>query len=681
MFCIMLLMRNDKRSFGAISDEKGIYLVLTALLSLPIMGILVGLTLELSMARHARQELNLKLDMLCQQAAINLPIHNRVADSIDDLHDEFFSGEVQLKYATISSFNIILGTMPDGSISGYLFAPEMECDDGPEPFDPPLPVPTPPPNFVFDVCKAEEGEEEGGVYPVGFWNRINDSGAMIACEAEATVKSFFPIWELEKATVSARSVWWRSVRGRGRVYDPGLTGGVGPAVVVAIAPQLHTKSSESIFSFQDTEEHFDPLEDSLLYSFNHHAVQTPHGTLAELPSLDGVDIENRDDMLVASLNPPLLVRNAFTSTLLELLSRSGETRNRTELLILNSKHIGDDAPLRNYPVRIVGFGDDLTDDRYQPPYLVHFNNGWLDPFTSVPGTAFTSQLRLPFHFYHDGDDAVTRYPSGFNTNSAFEYPNYEFREALRGPFESSSDNSWDMPCAWGVFDIDGYPVCDPDSDGPPYDPKLTAAEVVHMLGSAQLCPSAAFGCVKPDSWRLDLKPDVSALRDYVLGGEALKAPGLFGFDVDGAHAPNPDSSSGDLVSYSPSQGSIVILILHDLPTQGTPAALDENTRRALQDLSSPPNRLHVVYIPSRPEGYAAICPIQQAMGLVCESQRPPGGNTFTLIGAGMTGSSPPNEASMISYWSEVLESDDEASVKQLAINFYKQILTTVIRRL
>lgn len=242
-----------------------------------------------------------------------------------------------------------------------------------------------------------------------------------------------------------------------------------------------------------------------------------------------VVLSDREEMLAACMNPLVLVRNVFLSTIVELASRHGGLRAGTEILHVNPQHRNgtseaDPIAIPNPPVRMVQYGDDLAKGQYQIPF-VFFNggtessdsklqphkNGWLNPFVITPQVPqgnpsdpwrrhhalITQQLRYCYHLYQgyqgpDGPDAgLDRYLEGVDLHS--QNQNFEpdvFQWAMEaGPDRyplahhyPSGGVLWERNCPWNPG------ACGAGSGAPAENRGLNAAELVASLGSTQSCP-------------------------------------------------------------------------------------------------------------------------------------------------------------------------------------------------
>ncbi|RMG43750.1 MAG: hypothetical protein D6719_03170 [Candidatus Dadabacteria bacterium] len=309
---------------------------------------------------------------------------------------------------------------------------------------------------------------------------------------------------------------------------------------------------------------------------------------------------DREEMLAACMNPLILMRNLFLARIIELASRNAELRNMTSIYMVTSQNrtrgrlaggvVGRslnsrDGPLKlNQPVELLSFGQDLTEPIMQLPY-VFFDTGiwgwlpkeygppkygWVNPF-NLKDTGFNAQdatvqramqqyhvlvanqLRYCYHLW-DASNGLTRpyLPGLFDENgnrknqgSAGELfepdPPYSFNPSLTSNSYFAGD-SWDQECPWGTG---GVPSCSPsDSRG------LTAAELVSIMGSVQLCPYEMAGLPGQYTGAAD-EPDLSGKLD-----KTSYDPATVDSDGDGT-VDADDPCPGDAAIAPPSGGALM----------------------------------------------------------------------------------------------------------------------------
>jgi len=246
---------------------------------------------------------------------------------------------------------------------------------------------------------------------------------------------------------------------------------------------------------------------------------------------------DREEMLAACMNPAILLRNLFLSQIIEFASRHGQYRMNSEVLLVGTQNrppVSNNPNMLsrviNSPTTIVAYGEDLTAESYQVPYVFYDSGesslvdpartipetvfglpyygssqgGWIDPFatSSHPDPSLkehhaliANQLRMCYHLYYGTDHGLQRagLDSGsgllhdidntgfepFSFNPAHPASAYSFSEKLRSNLYTGGSDPWDQDCPWGAAGC-------PDDSG--HSRGLNAAEVVSMLGSIQKCP-------------------------------------------------------------------------------------------------------------------------------------------------------------------------------------------------
>ena len=302
------------------------------------------------------------------------------------------------------------------------------------------------------------GNEEYRKYPLHMWNNYDNAGNTIGCELKADVHIFglkLPFFEEEDEEeeeeeedlesvqkISARTAVWSKVRGEFANYLPKSREIINqqseaPGLTLAISTHVQTNSDNEKFRFpQDlawfNNSEYDPLIDytaggaSLSPSFNGSSTIRSYTdgtgsttTLAPFHTFTSAD--QKAQMLAACMNPLILARNLFLQTITELASRNGQLRNSTEILHIGtqSRDVSDTQSLpavRAQPTIITSFGQDLTEEIYQLPYI-SFNsgdssntpaeftglapNGILNPSANSDHSTVAAQLRNCFHLYRE----------------------------------------------------------------------------------------------------------------------------------------------------------------------------------------------------------------------------------------------------------------------------------------
>lgn len=251
-------------------------------------------------------------------------------------------------------------------------------------------------------------------YPEALWHNLANAGNVVACELEAKVNTFFTGGA---EYIAARTVYWLPASGKyffdgsppTPIFDSGSppagTNPFVPGLSIAIATEMTTSASQLRFQFMGGfPSGYIPSPPSFQGSSWSHEFPSPLDNVTSY-SAAGDQVEAR----TACMNPAILVRNVFISSLVEYASRHGHFRNSTEILHINPQHRNVTTGLPavpnisavhlypNYPAKIVGMGQDLLERAYQLPYVFYFGGVRSDPtnadFDSVAG--IPSEFGLP----------------------------------------------------------------------------------------------------------------------------------------------------------------------------------------------------------------------------------------------------------------------------------------------
>lgn len=392
-------------------------------------------------------------------------------------------------------------------------------------------------------------------YPETLWNNLASAGNVVACELEAKVSTFFTT---DAEYISARVVQWIPAAGKyyfdGASPVPIFDKGSAPApdnpfvpgLSIAIATEMTTSASLQRFQFPGG---FPAYYQSPVNTFTGPSVgqeftDSPIDYVTVIPAPPD-PVEAR----AACINPAILVRNTFVSSIVEYASRHGHFRNSTEILHVNPQHrnvwtgsppVPNVAAVQtypNYPAKIVRLGDDLAQRKFEIPYIFYFGGIVADP----PGAAwqpdFEAQARIPTEFgapigsgdlFQDG--FINPFVSsgsapfggaangGSNWNTEIQQHHSRLASQLRSCYHLYSEMNRHhldkIPYAAGL-EPNIYDRGDPLRPGGSYTPgqpldqncpwasppgaggcgaafgnsrSLTAAEVVAALGSTQQCP-------------------------------------------------------------------------------------------------------------------------------------------------------------------------------------------------
>ncbi|MCO6431306.1 MAG: hypothetical protein J5J00_10635 [Deltaproteobacteria bacterium] len=268
--------------------------------------------------------------------------------------------------------------------------------------------------------------------------------------------------------------------------------------------------------------------------FDYAASILPGNHLTMVDAAAGNIPSDRESMLVSCMNPAVLVRNLFLSTIVELAARHGQLRNMTEILHINPMHRHSDffpggvgAAIPNSPAIITKYGEDIAQRLYNVPYIFYHTgiddinfetppvedwsrnlgfttyskNGWLNPFSAVPAgfvagdanwrqhhALIAGQLRYCYHMY-GSSDYFDRYRAFYGTvfgGHAFEPSDLEMTADRPKPVAYATGDRWDQSTIdWDVNTL--APISSSPSDNAKYR-ALTAGEVVSILGTTQMCP-------------------------------------------------------------------------------------------------------------------------------------------------------------------------------------------------
>jgi hypothetical protein len=394
--------------------------------------------------------------------------------------------------------------------------------------------------FRYDICQNTSPDPK---YPAAMWSDLRSAGNTIGCELTAEVVPLFGFTSTSPREVQAKVAWSIPlISPPPFIDDPNLplSQAAFSGISLGIAPHLttwagtyETSPSES---HRDNRFKFDSGYPSDVTAIDPRRTQfgcppdrfttdnpirtrAGYGFMPLLPRMKPTPIPgtvglcvNRtmpiEDLVTACLNPPVLIRNIITSTIVELAARHGESRNLFELAYINPQH--RDWTTLNRPVVAVEFGQDIAQRRFQHPFVT-FNAGntppvglgdirgftlpWnFDPASPTPyptpvGTTLdpsktaktnallTQQLRMCLHLYRNS--LSPRQPLPLQESVLFPGPlppllpnAFDFAPSLQ-PLPPSVQN-WDYPDPWGT--------------GAPAEQLLTAAELAYSTGSVQRCP-------------------------------------------------------------------------------------------------------------------------------------------------------------------------------------------------
>ncbi len=596
------------------SKESGIVILIVALFIASIGGIYALLAIDTMTIRVANQELRSRLEIICKDVADNTVIQrSAVLKYREWMNDMVVRGFP--RYSEITSARLLIPTMPasgdfqfpgetetvdtSGTGSGY---PEINTI---QTFNDLIGAKCDLPGgvdcqFVGDVRPTNVEDQ----YPKTLWHNFSDAGAKVGCEIEAKVTGTV-LDLLIDTKIVARSVWHRPPRAALPVFNPASPVDSSPGLSIIVSPEFSTFAHDPRFRFfggpsgysDAFRQAYDPLfeydtkPNSNLKAFSAetdaHTIGGSTTAKAQAVSearrwddlgagVNAVDAEyedkfgppfltwndpagmlvsDREELLVACMNPAILMRNAFMSSIMELASRHGHLRHMTELLITNPAHEAEAFP--NSPVKVISFGDDIAEKRYQLPYLFYdsadkqgpinpFPGGWSDPNNAPDLTwrqhhsLISNQLRMCYHLYASAaKQGIDRFKlsqtRAILENSNFEPSSYSYEEALRSKPYNPPD-SWDQAC----------PETPTACASPGETRPLNAAELVSIIGSTQRCPyeqqldifpqnghptypANIRICNKPESlcFHNDYTPDYKGVLHFVTGTQPSGAGAVF----------------------------------------------------------------------------------------------------------------------------------------------------------
>jgi|GEM_PF-4338507 len=655
-----------------IKSDRGAVLIIVAAVAMGVIAVLFILGINSVRIQRATQELRFVTDEICASVASDPLVQSRAAQNFgSQINTMVQTGRVP--YLTNVAARVTIPTMPGtqlGEINIDNPIDECECADGicvdtklPIPFlsdqDPKiteLPISTCTVAglsciFEGDSCNTRQTHSSSARYPQSAIINSSGAGSTVGCEVTAIVPSIVPLFGIGNQSIVARVVWERSLRTNLVPPQNPMIANV-PGLTIAISTYLqvppNTAPNAPVFSFGGAAypKNFQALVDPVLAQTStatpNFSWKRPPGTSANkqlypwtaaetlqrtIPGYPSITDQNRDDILQACLNPAVLVRNLFVATIVELASRHGELRNRTEILHPNPVTGLESNP----PVQMVRFGQDLTALNpsagigYQLPYLYYqasapFTAGALQVLTPnetdivAQTRAFlASQLRICYGLYQGAAgpaNLLNRFGSTAAGKTTLETAFGQLlANNLSMPLENDLDSTspyarppnlfqsngnflqdghpWDQKCPWGA---NGQPFC--SLDPVDFSRPLRATELVSILGSSQLCPykSANYpdynlynlegnpNCTSNlPAWTSDLRPDWLSTLGYIGGvvtgaNNALVSPGMFAVvGIPGTNGQTPFGPNGDtgdpanVYRTATSLSTAVLLVLHRPP--------------------------------------------------------------------------------------------------------------------
>jgi len=495
-----------------ILEEEGAVMAVTAVMLTVLMYFILAYAIDSARIKAAASDLRAKTDMMCKALAYEPMRQTKVTDLLD-LHFDSFS-------------NLIYGAVPQSARVDFPVFGSTEGQSG----------------FHYLSCEPSSSDNPNCLLvnpPALVSTSPMDVGNYLSCTVRAEVRGVLPGvgWLFDQnRIIEAVSAWSRPVRSSSsysradNIHD--LLPHEKPALTLAIATQMTTRASDSRFRFSSSDlDPYNPLPAGAsgdLFS----TVPLPHAYVPQVPYIPQnmsqpaaiTKAEDLEEMLVACMNPAVLVRNTFNSMIVELASRHGHLRNNTEIISINSK---DKSPNTQFPyvapALITNFGQDLALRDYQHPYVFYpagttttlpqvmqqQPKSWdeasselralslINPFpqtetnTPHPFYDFSDQTHGRLMEHHALIAGQLRYCNALYAIPDVGNPRLE-RFALGGleepgPFLPSEDGYilpgslpwlpvntenifWDLEEPWGTAE------------------RLTAGEVVSSLGTTQSCP-------------------------------------------------------------------------------------------------------------------------------------------------------------------------------------------------
>jgi len=625
---------------------------------------------------------------------------------------------------------------------------------------------TDPPRFKLGPIDSETGLQDRPAYPASFWNAGQYFGNVIGCEARATYR---PFWGLSgpdsQQSVVVRSIWWKPLIGPQFDYRVALSGTANPRpprLTIAIAPHMQTDFQDPRFRFsglgglQNFNPHRSPSDPPAHFYFNEEAsnqrdygfVNDSAGNAVRMGGHQPLTDSEADQLATACYNPAVLVRNAFTATIAELASRHGHTVNNTEILIAGTRPVPlwQNNPaewLPQPPIRLFHNGSDLSyrvpfaGIGVQLPYISYFDGvldsgvavgEWVYPFRHLDSAnqdqtgrdsqaqelAFirSAQLRACIRGYQtaSAENRVSFWPDFESMvlleQQFFEPPRYLDRDPPFGDDQLLLD--WEQECTYGT--LPGVNSCATGEHVA--KSTLTAVQALYSLGSIQRCPhgpaSGSGPCNKPLDQTQELRPDLSALVDYINrlvsdGGSLADSAAIFSPGVWPISGPDYNDK---LVNYlelpfevpagqrddALDNSSLVLVVLHRPPfDQAEAEQILADVRSAGTD-----RRWIVVYIPTNQADAENFGLVTTAFDLVSDGlgQITPATNLFFMFqpysrdadgaivpDSAWDGGSADESSLFQRYWESLLLGDEDDSIVERAINIWNLAFVDTRRKL
>lgn len=535
---------------------------------LAVVAVLVGLMAIWLLAwiplveRSGRSEINLLTNRICDIVASKAPLTRVMWEMFtDELEKASFPENLEsgkeLRYSEIVEAKLFIGG-PSNTIGDFLNGPAPGVDWRNHPsfseyevFGSPDPVVRRSinnPNSDHSILVEFHNTFKNAPVSPFVVNDIRNFGNTAVCVIKAKAKdSIIGIpknWVTREndETFEIVSGSWNPVQGVNSIpplpapSEDILEYNSNPGVILAIAPQMpeldlagrHVFITEPLLNLDSRFMLTDEVKASLPMvtsrSFIERANQGQEkiqGAMRIIPPIELFGANRITDpqvteRLIGCANPLALARAAFTSALTELMSRHGQLRKGTEILLVNGRHFDSTGttPFDNEqwapPAIIVPAGSDLTSPVYQLPYVTmqDFTGGWsaiLEPEARSPESInwkslLAGQLTHCAHIYANARGGKA-FDSPINGDA---YSGFEPSE-LYTSLQYLDTN----PLVWQRNFLQHFAI-----------PLMPAFQVIAQIGSTRTCPVHHISLAPPcdnltsDPSRNLYLPDLDALSHF-----------------------------------------------------------------------------------------------------------------------------------------------------------------------
>ncbi|MCB0339407.1 MAG: hypothetical protein KDD53_07375, partial [Bdellovibrionales bacterium] len=348
--------------FKSRQSERGIIIPLAAIVTVVIGAILIAFGIDHKRGLEAKAAAQLKADVLCSYGSRSLPIARNAIGRMLNLYPlgdtNTSTDPIDINsYLRIIKLRILVPT------------PEITIGSG-SPFL--SGGPYQPSSFGFANCPGNSCEISGDVsdpaisanYPAGFL-KVEDANRYVSCEVTSEYDTFLSGTRsaLGKATYQQKVIDASSSPSRG--------------VIIGIAPQAEIYAdTPDRYAFQSGDA-FDPTVGPVpmfQWARDNPAAypELNFEPFAQSPAISS--LAKRVDRIRHCQNVFISARNVILQSLVGRLARSGETRDKTRILLLNPKHRVSNPP-PNPPTLIVERSEDLMATNYRLPLINYRPNG------------------------------------------------------------------------------------------------------------------------------------------------------------------------------------------------------------------------------------------------------------------------------------------------------------------